>query len=58
MDRAPLPVHESLETAFIAVVPPRPVPLVRRLSWRALLLLLGFAPTRVVLLGVLKALRR
>jgi hypothetical protein len=46
----PRPRHQSLEEQFRSVLPPRPVPLSKRLFWRALLALLAFAPTRALLL--------
>jgi hypothetical protein len=44
------PRHQSLEDAFRSVLPPRPVPLRKRVFWRVLLALLAFPPTRALLL--------
>jgi hypothetical protein len=44
------PRHQSLETLFREVLPPRPVPWRKRVFWRVLLILLNFAPTRALLL--------
>jgi hypothetical protein len=44
------PRHESLEDLFRSVLPPRPVPLRKRLMWRALLALVAFPPSRALLL--------
>ena len=45
-----VPRHSSLEALFRDVLPPRPVPLGKRVFWRLLLALLAFAPTRALLL--------
>jgi hypothetical protein len=47
---SPVPRHTSLEAAFRTVIPPRAVPLGKRVFWRLLLGLLAFAPTRALLL--------
>jgi hypothetical protein len=44
------PRHQSLEEAFRSVLPPRPVPLRKRVFWRVLLALLAFPPTRALVL--------
>jgi hypothetical protein len=44
------PEHRSLEAVFARVLPPRPVPLRKRLFWHLLLGLMGWAPTRTLLL--------
>ena len=44
------PRHSSLEALFREVLPPRPVPLRKRVFWRVLLGLMSFAPTRALLL--------
>ncbi len=45
-----VPSHRSLETLFLDVLPPRRVPLGKRVFWRVLLALLSFAPTRALVL--------
>jgi len=45
-----IPAHRSLEPLFRDVLPPRRVPLGKRVFWRALLALLSFAPTRALIL--------
>lgn len=47
---SPVPRHTSLEAAFRTVIPPRAVPLGKRVFWQVLLGLLAFAPTRALLL--------
>ena len=49
MSRA-VPRHTSLEAEFRTVIPPRAVPLRKRVFWRVLLAALHFAPTRALLL--------
>jgi hypothetical protein len=44
------PTHHSLEDLFRSVLPPRPVPLRKRIFWRVLLGLLAFPPTRALVL--------
>jgi hypothetical protein len=44
-----LPRHTSLERDFFAAVPPRPVPLLRRVSWRLLLWLVALPPVVALL---------
>jgi hypothetical protein len=46
----PVPRHSSLEDAFRDVLPPRRVPLGKRVFWRVLLALLAFPPTRALVL--------
>lgn len=45
-----VPRHQSLEALFREVLPPRRVPLGKRVFWRVLLALLAFAPTRALVL--------
>lgn len=45
-----VPRHQSLEKLFLDVIPPRRVPLGKRVFWRVLLALLSFAPTRALVL--------
>jgi hypothetical protein len=45
----PPPRHTSLEREFLAVVPPREAPLLRRLSWRVLLWLAALPPVVTLL---------
>ena len=45
-----VPGHVSLEALFARVIPPRPVPLRKRIFWRVLLGLLAFPPTRALVL--------
>lgn len=45
-----VPRHQSLEKLFLDVLPPRRVPLGKRVFWRILLALLSFAPTRALIL--------
>lgn len=47
-----IPRHQSLEKLFLDVIPPRRVPLRKRVFWRVLLALLSFAPTRALVLRV------
>ncbi|MET0292508.1 MAG: hypothetical protein ABW136_09110 [Steroidobacteraceae bacterium] len=44
------PRHQSLEDLFRNVLPPRPVPLRKRVFWRVVLALLAFPPSRALLL--------
>jgi hypothetical protein len=44
------PRHRSLEEQFRSVLPPRAVPMRKRLFWRVLLALLAFPPTRALVL--------
>lgn len=46
----PGPRHTSLEAEFRDVIPPRAVPLKKRVFWRVLLAALKFPPTRALLL--------
>jgi hypothetical protein len=43
------PRHTSLEREFFAAVPPRPAPLLRRVSWRLLLWLVALPPVVAIL---------
>ena len=47
--REALPRHTSLEREFLAAVPPRPVPLLRRVKWRLLLWLVALPPVVALL---------
>ncbi len=44
------PRHQSLEDVFRSVLPPRAVPLRKRVMWHVLLTLLAFPPSRALLL--------
>ena len=50
-----IPRHSSLETLFRDVLPPRRVPLAKRVFWHVLLALLSFAPTRALILRLRRA---
>ena len=50
LEPRPRPRHQSLEEAFRSVLPPRAVPLGKRVLWRMLLGLLAFPPTRALIL--------
>lgn len=43
------PRHTSLEREFLAAVPPREAPLLRRVSWRVLLWLAALPPVVALL---------
>ena len=45
-----VPQHESMEALFARVIPPRRVPVGKRVFWRLLLALLRWSPTRTLLL--------
>lgn len=47
---SPAPRHTPLEDVFRTVIPPRAVPLRKRVFWHVLLGLLALPPTRALLL--------